>query len=245
MAKSKYEYVKNFEQSTPLLPSCYIVVRLDGRGFTKFCENHGFEKPNDMRGIELMKKTGLSVMENFVDMILSYGQSDEYTFIFQKNTSLFNRRGDKILSLVVSQFSSAYVFFWNEFFPDTKLVTIPQFDGRIILYPSLKELKAYMNWRQVDCHVNNLYNTTFWALVKKAEMSPTQAHEALKGTLSKDKNELLFSKFSINYNKEPEVFRRGTIAFRQVMQPQEEEKKEEVIFDQSEAITQKIESNPQ
>ena len=62
-------------------------------------------------------------------------------------------------------------------------------------------------------------------------MSPTQAHEALKGTLSKDKNELLFSKFSINYNKEPEVFRRGTIAFRQVMQPQEEEKKEEVIFD--------------
>ena len=64
-------------------------------------------------------------MENFVDMVLSYGQSDEYTFVFNKNTTLFNRRGDKILSLVVSQFSSAYVFFWNEFFPDTKLTTIP------------------------------------------------------------------------------------------------------------------------
>ena len=62
-------------------------------------------------------------------------------------------------------------------------------------------------------------------------MNPAQAHETLKGTLSKDKNELLFSKFSINYNNEPEVFRRGTIAFRQVVPPLEEERKKEVMFD--------------
>ena len=173
-----------------------------------------------MRGIELMKKTGLAVMENFVDMVLSYGQSDEYTFVFHKNTALFNRRGDKILSLVVSQFSSAYVFYWSLFFPDQKLSSIPQFDGRVILYPTLNELKAYLNWRQVDCHVNNLYNTTFWALVKLGDMTTTQAHEALKGTLSKDKNEILFSKFSINYNNEPAVYQRGTIAFRRVKEPQ-------------------------
>ena len=75
-------------------------------------------------------------------------------------------------------------------------------------------------------------------------MTPTQAHEALKGTLSKDKNELLFSKFSINYNNEPEVFRRGTIAFRQVLLPQEEETKEGIIFEQDEASTKISDSNP-
>ena len=34
--------------------------------------------------------------------------------------------------------------------------------------------------------------------------------ERLKGTLSKDKNEILFSEFGINYNNEPEQFRKGT-----------------------------------
>ena len=33
MAKSKYEYVKSFEQDDSLLPATYIVVRIDGRGF--------------------------------------------------------------------------------------------------------------------------------------------------------------------------------------------------------------------
>lgn len=31
------------------------------------------------------------------------------------------------------------------------------------------------------------------------------------GTLSGDKNEILFSQFGINYNNEPEVFRKGTV----------------------------------
>ena len=35
MAKSKYEYVKAFEQCTMLLPNTYMIVRLDGRGFHK------------------------------------------------------------------------------------------------------------------------------------------------------------------------------------------------------------------
>jgi tRNA(His) 5'-end guanylyltransferase len=29
-------------------------------------------------------------------------------------------------------------------------------------------------------HINNLYNTTFWALVLKGKMSTTDAHNALK-----------------------------------------------------------------
>ena len=36
----------------------------------------------------------------------------------------------------------------------------------------------------------------------------------MKGTLSKDKNELLFSKFGINYNNEDPIFRKGTIILK-------------------------------
>ncbi|KAJ1884149.1 tRNA-His guanylyltransferase, partial [Kickxella alabastrina] len=34
------------------------------------------------------------------------------------------------------------------------------------------------------------------------------------GTLSQDKNELLFSEFGINYNDEPEIFKKGSVVIR-------------------------------
>ena len=36
MAKSKYEYVKSFEAVDVLLPNVWVVVRVDGRAFTKY-----------------------------------------------------------------------------------------------------------------------------------------------------------------------------------------------------------------
>jgi len=35
MAKSKYEYVKEFETDDRLLANVYILVRIDGKGFHK------------------------------------------------------------------------------------------------------------------------------------------------------------------------------------------------------------------
>ena len=42
----------------------------------------------------------------------------------------------------------------------------------------------------------------------------TEAHERLKGTVSKDKHEILYEA-GINYNEEKEVYRRGSILVRQ------------------------------
>ena len=97
------------------------------------------------------------------------------------------------MSCVLSLFTSAFVYNFSEYFDDPKPKRIPSFDGRIVLYPSFEDLKAYLSWRQVDCHINNLYNTTFWALVNKGGLTTTEAHAKLKGTFSKDKNEILFS----------------------------------------------------
>lgn len=40
-----------------------------------------------------------------------------------------------------------------------------------------------------------------------------------QGTFSKDKNEILFSRFGINYNNEPEIFKKGSVVFRDVRLP--------------------------
>ena len=80
MAKSKYEYVKDFEEHPKALPSTFMVVRIDGRSFTKFCAAHNLEKPNDLRCITLMNESAKQIFEELDDVILAYGQSDEYSF---------------------------------------------------------------------------------------------------------------------------------------------------------------------
>jgi tRNA(His) 5'-end guanylyltransferase len=67
-------------------------------------------------------------------------------------------------------------------------------------------------------HINNLYNTTFWTLVQQGGMSAQEAEQKLSGTVSSDKNEILFRDYGINYNNEPDCFKKGTILYRDVRQ---------------------------
>jgi tRNA(His) guanylyltransferase len=85
------------------------------------------------------------------------------------------------------------MFHWNTFFPEKELQYPPSFDGRLVQFPADRNLRDYLSWRQADCmhlpftnvchardvfftklimlflsspgHINNLYNTCFWALV--------------------------------------------------------------------------------
>lgn len=47
-------------------------------------------------------------------------------------------------------------------------------------------------------------------------MDNRAAEELLAGTVSGDKNEILFSRFHINYNNEPEMYKKGSVVFRDV-----------------------------
>ena len=226
MAHSYYQYVRSFEIPDPCLPNCWPVVRIDGKNFHRFTQLHNFKKPNDERALGLMNKAAKTVMEMLCDIMISYGQSDEYSFVFKKSTKTYNRRSSKLSSVVVSHFSSAFVFHWKDFFKDEPLQYPPAFDARVVLYPTDKNLRDYLSWRQVDCHVNNLYNTTFWALVESG-MTPNDAQVKLKGTVSGDKNEILFSQFNINYNDLPQIYRKGSVIVRE--KEEEVTKKEEAI----------------
>ncbi|KAI8360519.1 tRNAHis guanylyltransferase-domain-containing protein, partial [Mortierella sp. GBAus27b] len=216
MAKSKYEYVKEFETDDKLLRNVYILVRIDGKGFHKFSAAHQFHKPNDIRALNLMNHAARCVMHELDDILLAFGESDEYSFLFRKSTDLYQRREAKIVTTVVSLFTSAYVYYWRDYFPDQdRPLYPPVFDGRAVLYPSDVEVKDYFAWRQADTHINNLYNTSFWALVEKGGLTPKAAEKRLSGTDSKDKNEMLFTEFNTNYSKLPAIYRKGSVLLRE------------------------------
>ena len=62
-------------------------------------------------------------------------------------------------------------------------------------------------------HINSLYNTAFWAFVKSGSLVD-EANRALQGTDAKEKNEVLFKRFGINYNEVSSQFRKGSVLVR-------------------------------
>lgn len=256
MANSRFEYIRQNEDylNKVLLSDCYTVIRVDGSKFHHFSAVHQYVKPNDKRALDLMNESALFVMKSyFPNIMCAYGQSDEYSFILSKKSNLFNRRLNKLNSMIVSAFASAFTFNWCKYFGDLnqlkndntssnglnefkefiRLKYPPVFDSRCVLYTSDNEIKDYIKWRQVDCHINNLYNTTFYALTGKyakwyfdeqrnkylAEivkldnnLTPQEAENRLRGTVSKQKREeILKGMFNIDYELEMDQFRRGSL----------------------------------
>ncbi|XP_051147981.1 tRNA(His) guanylyltransferase 1-like isoform X2 [Andrographis paniculata] len=208
------DYVESFLHEGKLMPSTWIVIRVDGCHFHRFSVVHEFEKPNDLRALDLMNACAASVLEEFKDIVFAYGVSDEYSFVLRKESQLYGRRASKLVSAVVSLFSSLYSMKWIDFFPHSMMKYPPYFDGRAVCYPSRKILRDYLAWRQVDCHINNQYNTCFWMLVKSGK-STSEAQNCLKGTQAHDKNELLDKQSgTLNYyNTMPTISRRGSCVY--------------------------------
>jgi len=86
-------------------------------------------------------------------------------------------------------------------------------------------VRDYFAWRQADTHINNLYNTTFWSLVQQGGQTTTKAHATLRGTFSKDKNEILYSQFGISYGNLDARFRKGSVLVREQVHEEEDEAK--------------------
>lgn len=59
----------------------------------------------------------------------------------------------KMLSAVVSMFTSAYITNWPSFFPVTSmpLKSAPYFDGKLLCLPTNEAAIDYFRWRQIDC----------------------------------------------------------------------------------------------
>ncbi|XP_041968190.1 probable tRNA(His) guanylyltransferase isoform X2 [Aricia agestis] len=189
-----------------------------------------FERTKSLNNLTLkMAKSSYEYVKKFEldDTILP----NTWIVIRLDDTNLYNRRASKLLTTINSKFSTSYVFYWNKFFEKESLKYPPTFDGRIVIYPSDENIIDYLKWRQADVHINNLYNTTFWALVQQGNLTPVLAEKRLCGTVSSDKNEILFKEFNINYNNELPIYKRGTLMLRKNVSNEDENKYANVIVD--------------
>jgi tRNA(His) guanylyltransferase len=94
---SRFEYVRQFEQHPTCVPDTWIVCRVDGRCFHRLTSVHNYAKPNDDRGLALMNACAMAVMEEFGrDIIMAFGDSDEFSFVLGKTATLFGRRYAKV-----------------------------------------------------------------------------------------------------------------------------------------------------
>lgn len=117
-----------------VLPDMYIVVRLDGRGFTRMTKKR-FEKPFDIRFREMMLQVTKELIENSgFKIIYGYTQSDEISLLFDPYENSFGRKVRKINSTLAGIASAKASMILGE------LVT---FDCRVVPLPNMDRVKDY------------------------------------------------------------------------------------------------------
>ena len=77
------EYFHNLR----LLPGAWVVVRVDGRGFSRFTESR-FEKPFDLKFHGLMVHTAQALLQE-MQGIYAYTESDEISVLFRPDWDFF------------------------------------------------------------------------------------------------------------------------------------------------------------
>ncbi|HJT78740.1 MAG TPA: tRNA(His) guanylyltransferase Thg1 family protein [Gemmataceae bacterium] len=179
-----------------LPPGAWVILRLDGRGFSRFTETR-FEKPFDPRFHDAMVQTTQTLLEDLQGRY-AYTESDEISVSLPRTWDLFDRELEKAVSLSAGLASATFSLACG---------TRAHFDSRAVLAAEDEQVVDYFRWRQADATRCALNGWAYWTL-RKAGQGVAEATAALKGKSVADKNELLF-RAGINFNDLPLWQRRG------------------------------------
>ena len=183
-----------------VLPEMHIVVRLDGRGFTKKTkETWQLDAPFDVRFHELMVATTVHLMDCGFNIVYGYTQSDEISLLLHPTDNTFRRKLRKINSVLAGEASGFFSVTHGQ---------LASFDARVSQLPNLSLVQQYFRWRQEDAHRNSLNAHCYWLLRKQGVDAQTATNE-MAGKALNDKHEMLFE-HGINYNDLPSWQKRGT-----------------------------------
>jgi tRNA(His) guanylyltransferase len=183
--------------SLRILPEAWIVIRVDGKGFSRLTEA-SFEKPFDIKFHDLMVTTTQALLDE-LQGVYAFTESDEISVLLPPDWNLFDRSVEKAVSISAgiasSQFSCA--------------IGAPVvFDSRIWLGINENIVGDYFSWRQADATRCALNGWCYWTL-RKSGLSARKATSMLDRQGVDFKNELLFQ-HGINFNELPLWQRRGT-----------------------------------
>ena len=178
----------------------FIVIRVDGRSFSRLTERLA-EKPFDERFHAHMVQAARGLLES-LQATYAYTESDEISVLLPRDTALFDREVEKLVSISAARAAATVSLACGE---------VVEFDGRIWVGAREQDVIDYFSWRQTDATRCALNGWCYWTL-RNAGKSVRDATRALEGATVAQKNELLF-KHDINFNRVPVWQRRGTGLF--------------------------------
>jgi tRNA(His) guanylyltransferase len=218
--------IKSYEASETerrAMPGLPIVVRVDGRGFSKFTK--GMARPFDVQFADLMVEVTKFLVEQ-TNAAVGYTQSDEITLVmdpFVKKARgslrgeidplmdgladadfLFSGRWQKLTSVIAGMASTRFVMGAMGIWPDRVRRQPPVFDCRVFQVPTREEAVAALVWRELDATKNAV------SMAARAHFS----HSDLQNKSSAEMQEMLFRQKSVNFNDYPPRFKRGVYVQR-------------------------------
>lgn len=182
-----------------VIPSMYMVARIDGRCFTRLTKDvHKFKAPYDERFRDLMVDTVKHLMDCGFKILYGYTQSDEISLLFHPQETTFQRKERKLNSILAGEASAKFSLMLGD---------IGVFDCRLAQLPNKDLVVDYFRWRNEDAHRNALNAHCYWKL-REENITPETVAKQLSGISIADKNELLFQN-GINFNEIPNWQKRG------------------------------------
>lgn len=198
----KVKSYENEEARRILPPVQPIVVRLDGRGFSKWTRDLAI--PFDAGFRRLMEKTARDVAEE-ANAVFCHTQSDEITLVLRGNgnpvgsLAYFGGRIQKMVSSLAARASVVFNASLAEYLPvKAGQSSLPTFDCRVWSVPTEQDACDVIRWREADARVNSV------SMVARTHFSHSQVFE--KST--KELVTMLSNKGERFYDY-PVEFRRG------------------------------------
>lgn len=146
-----------------VLDGNFIVIRLDGRGFSKLTKKAGFAKPFDS-GFAQMMAAAMEATAREMGALYAYTESDEISILLPRHTQLFDREVEKLVSLSASVCSVAFNAVVPRYYHGHFPTLMAHFDARLWVGATEQDVVDYFSWRMADAERNSLLGLAYWSL---------------------------------------------------------------------------------
>ena len=191
--------------SQQVLPQAWPILRVDGRSFSRLTEKN-FEKPFDLGFHQAMVKAAGRLLEE-MHGLYAYTESDEISVLLSKDSRLFDREQEKLVSLSAATASATLSLIFQQ---------EVHCDSRLCVAANPEMVVDYFQWRQADATRCCLNGWCYWTLRQEGK-SVGEATAELHGRPFSWKNEMLFQR-GINFNELPCWQKRGSGLYWQTYQ---------------------------